>query len=274
MRKNTIGNAFLILTSLYVTTTSTVVLSNDCDTASSRLSSKNNAFTPDCLWLGASGSFSESEYPGQSQASAFPAIHLEHGPFYWINTAVGVVVISSESSNTQIGVAAQMSYPNNGFESDNSNELQGLDDRTSTLEGGFTLFASGRHGQLELDMGVDLEGEHDGLRASMHYKYPIQFGAFSIAPSVSLTVQDAKRSNYYYGIDSDDATATAHSIYVIDQPTIDISLGWSLNYELGQRLMLVHTVEARQNDEKINASPLTQRNTAYFSSIGVMYRFF
>lgn len=274
MSSHTIRRAIFGLATLGTLLLSAEAIAGKCDKPLQASPSSDDVFTPDCLWFGVSGAIRESEYPGQEIMSSFPEIHVEQGPFYWINTAVGVVIARSRLANATLGIALQLSVPDSGFVTDNSSVFRRLDAREPTLEGGFVMFTGGRGGRFELDIGVDIESRHDGLRAAMRYSYPIAFGAISMVPRMSWVVQDASRSHYYYGVDQDEASEASQNTYTIDQPATQFVVGWTISREFQKRYLLFNTVELRRFDESISASPLTNKNTAYYSSIGVMYRFY
>ena len=189
-----------------------------------------------------------------------------------MTTTIGLAVAAFSSSGGQSALALQLSLPEDGFDAASDTALLGFEDRLPTLEGGFAIHGSGASGIWALDIGVDLEGKHDGIRATAQYAWPLKFGSVSVSPGLSLSIQDASRAQYYYGLDSDEANRTQRSTYTINQATTRFGLGWTVVVPIHKRWMLFHDLSVERFDDRIDASPLTRRNTAISASVGILFR--
>ena len=228
-----------------------------------------------CLLLGGGLLGTESEYRSDDAFTGFPVVYLRYGRGYWDTTELGYYLIGEEAGSAHWGIAALLERPDDGFEAVvDEQHLNGLDDREPVFEGGIKLTGSGSWGQLELGTNIDLEGKHDSYRAYASYEFPLYMGRLRASPSVSLTYRDENNGDYYYGVDEDEPTSAARFVYVVDEPTTSLGIGYSLTYLLDKHWRLFHSFEAQLLDEALNDSPLTVNEQPGESSIGVLYRFF
>ncbi len=237
-------------------------------------SSATDAASNACLLIGGGLLAGESEYLSEDLSTGIPMIHLNYGGFFWETTEIGFFLLGGVQENLYWGMAALLELPPNGFEAKGEAHLAGLDDRDATLEAGLMLAGGGNWGDVEIEINVDVENEHEGSEVSAGYSFPLNFGNFTVAPGVTMRLRDEKNSNYYYGVKDSEANDTGRPAYKVDEATLSIGFGYSMEYVLGSKWMLFHSLDVISLDDAIADSPLTVNDESELLSFGVAYRVF
>jgi len=224
-----------------------------------------------CLLLGGSFTEGETEFSTESQSAGYPVLYASYGRLYVDFPELGYYLLGSESGGGYWGLAALLELPADGFEVRDETHLADLEDREPTLEGGLKLIAGGEWGTVEIGANADLEGAHDGYSVRARYELPLRLDTLTFSPGLFATYRDEANGDYYYGVDEDE-TSTARPAFEVDEPTLGVGVGYSLNYRLGPDWGLFHSLRIRVLDELLDDSPLTVIGEPSTLSVGVLYR--
>lgn len=221
--------------------------------------------------IGIGGSVITSEYKDMNGSpTVLPLLGYEGEYFYLRGVAGGYHIYK----NKWLELNAQLSYLPQHFYAGNSDNwaMQQLDNRYSTLMGGFNGRISSEFGLLGVTFSTDLLGYNNGLLLDASYTFPLQLGILNIAPTVGFQWTDANYNRYYYGIDHSEARASGLEYYDPDD-------AFSPYAQLSARLdfyedwSAIGSVRALFLNEEIYDSPMVEKSEKYYFSLGVMYSF-
>lgn len=155
---------------------------------------------------------------------------------------------------------------------DQPDAAAGLEDRDSTLETGFEFGARGLWGSLTFGAVTDVLGRHKGYEASVGYAYEWRLSdRLTLNPGLSVSYQDEKLANYYYGVLPSEVRA-GRSLYRPDSGGT-FNAGLLATYGLGPRWTLVGVVQHQALSAELADSPLVEHDHSLTAVVGVMYRF-
>lgn len=149
--------------------------------------------------------------------------------------------------------------------------LAGMEKRRSTLEGGISVRYATDAGQFRLEALTDTLGRHKGSQVSLKYGFGLQFGEVSVVPSLSVSWQDKKLANYYYGVRASEATATrpAYSTGSAVVPGAGIDIAWPVT----DRVRLVAIAGYERLPKTLTRSPIVDEDYTAQLIIGVIRTF-
>lgn len=223
------------------------------------------------LSLGLGGSVITNEYKDMhGNATVLPLIGYEGEYLYLRGVAGGIHFFR----NDWVELNAQISYLPQHFYAGDSGDwaLRQLDNRYSTLMGGFNGRLLSEFGVLSATFETDLLGYNNGILVNASYTYPIEIDSFSIAPAIGCQWADANYNKYYYGIDNSEARQSGLEYYEPDGSFSPyIQLGAS--YKFDENWSAMASVRAIFLGEEVYNSPMVEQSEKYAFSLGAMYRF-
>lgn len=221
--------------------------------------------------LGLGGSLTTSEYKDMHGVGyALPLIGYEGEWLYLRGVAGGFHFFKNE----MLELNAQLSYMPQHFYAGDSDSwaMRRLDNRYSTLMGGFNGRLALPFGLLALTASTDLLGYSGGSLIDASYTCPLKLGMVDLAPSLGAQWTDANYNRYYYGVDHGEAKASglshydpggAISPYAMLTARVNFSENWSA-FASGRALFL---------NREIYESPMVDKAEKYSLSLGLMYGF-
>lgn len=220
---------------------------------------------------GLGGTLITNEYKDMhGNSTVLPLLGYEGEYLYLRGVAGGIHFFRNE----WLELNGQLSYQPQHFYADDSDDwaLRQLDDRYSTLMGGFNGRLLSEYGILSATFATDLLGYSNGIILDGSYTYPIALGMLNLAPAVGFQWNDANYNRYYYGIDHDEAKQSGLSYY---DPTSSFSpyaqLSARLNFN--QNWSAFTSVRAMFLNQEIYDSPMVENSEKYSFSLGVLYNF-
>jgi len=163
--------------------------------------------------------------------------------------------------NDQISLDLILRYRFNKLDPDANELLNGLDKRRQTLEGGISGNWFGRFGSLRAEYVWDAQNRHNGNEFNLAYRYPFQWGNFSISPFATLIWQDSDLVNYYYGVSEEESARTGIPAYQAGAAT-NFAYGVSTSYHLTDHIFLFANLGFQAFDSSIRNSPITEEDFA------------
>jgi outer membrane protein len=160
-----------------------------------------------------------------------------------------------------------------GLDPDDSPYLEGMEERESTIEGGFVFDWKPGKFKLSASAYTDLLGRSDGQQAALDFSRTWRFSRsrWGITPSIGFVWQSSNYVDYYFGVTPEEARP--------DRPPFDghsvINFRSSLlvYYFLTMRVQLVGLLRVQRLDNEIYESPIVDERRGYFGLIGATWRF-
>ena len=149
--------------------------------------------------------------------------------------------------------------------------LAGMANRDSGLDLGLSWRYRQTWGTVQAELLHDISGFSKGSEARLGYTYDWRSGPWSLRPSLSLALRDARMNNYYYGVRPGEATPgrPAYS----PGAGLNTTLGLYGSYELSQRWRLLAGVSATVLDRSVKESPIVQHRVLPGAYVGAAYDF-
>lgn len=159
-----------------------------------------------------------------------------------------------------------------GFPADRlPDSLAGMATRDSGIDLGLSWRYRQPWGTVQAELMHDVGGISKGNEFRLGYSYDWRSGPWSLRPSLSLALRDARLNNYYYGVRAGEATPERPAY--APGTGINTSLGLFGSYDLTQRWRLLAGVSATVLDRKIKDSPIVQKRVLPGAYLGVAYDF-
>lgn len=206
-----------------------------------------------------------------AENSTFPAplIELSYKKLYIQGIQAGYRLFD----NGKFSADARVGIVFNGLDPEDSDFLEGMNKRRSTIEGGFV--GAWKPGKFRLSAGVytDLLGRYYGQQATLDFSRTWTFNRYrwGLTPSIGLVWQSSNFVDYYYGVTPDEATP--------DRPAFSGHAAVNLNsslfayYYLNMRIRLTGYVRVQRLDNEISDSPIVDKARGIFGLLGITYRF-
>ncbi len=160
-----------------------------------------------------------------------------------------------------------------GLDPDDSPELEGLDERKSSIEGGVVVdWTPGKY-KLSASAYTDLLGRSGGQQIGLDFSRAWTFNAYrwGLTPSIGFVWQSSNFVDYYVGVTPEE-TAPGRPAY---EPGSAVNFRSSLFafFMLTPRVNLVALLRVQRLDNEIYSSPIVDKQRAYFVLVGATYRF-
>lgn len=235
---------------------------------SSNAMANSNDDPSNFLSFGLGAAFSSSPYQGvDSEISPFPLVIYQGERLFLQGPQFGYRLFKQDNFN----LALLGSYRLQGYESDDSSFLQGMDDRNGTLEAGLQAELETDLGQFRLSVLSDLQDEHNGQEVKLEMEKMFSFQKLSISPSAALIWQSGKLADYYYGVTTAEATL-ARPEYEVDD-TLMLEVGLMANYMLSRHWSINGRVAVSKLANEVSDSPIVNDDLVTNGFIGFSYRF-
>lgn len=158
-----------------------------------------------------------------------------------------------------------------GYDSDDSDYLDGMDDRDMTAEGGLELELDGDVAEVALTWKHDLLSEHDGYSVELSLRRPTPVGRVFVAPSISYVYDSDDRSDYYFGVRPEEATAERPA-YELDG-THNWRAGVVATTNLTRKVFAIAGANYTVFDDDISDSPIVDQDGQFRVFLGFGYMF-
>jgi outer membrane protein len=205
---------------------------------------------------------------GGSRYDVLPLYLYEGERFFLHANRGGVKLRNGDAQRVDLFVEQRLE----GFPSDRlPASLAGMAMRDSGVDLGLSWRYRQPWGTVQAQLLHDVGGFSKGSEFRLGYSYDWRSGPWSLRPSLSLSVRDARLNNYYYGVRASEATP-GRAAYA-PGAGINTSLGLFGAYDLSQRWRLLAGVSATVLDSKIRDSPIVQKRVLPGVYVGAAYDF-
>ncbi len=147
----------------------------------------------------------------------------------------------------------------------------GMDDRDQTVDGGIALSLRQPWGTLTATAATDLLGKHNGEEYDLTYRYTADVGKWSLSPFISYVYQSRDLTDYYYGVDIDEANPS-RPVYQADSDSF-FRVGVNTAYQLTEGWSIHANLAYEEVSDEIRDSPLTDEDHLISAFVGAGYNF-
>ena len=154
------------------------------------------------LSVGVGGFYSESPYQGIGhEGRVLPTITYFGSHVFIAGPTAGVFI--GPPGTLRASVLGRVRF--RSYKDSDSPALAGMDDRRETFEAGMNMDRRLGTGRLSVEIMTDTLGRHNGQYATARVSRGVRFSQGSLTPALSLGWQNARMSDYYYGVDEHEA---------------------------------------------------------------------
>ena len=161
----------------------------------------------------------------------------------------------------------------NGLDPDDSPDLEGMNKRRPTIEGGFVFdWKPGKY-RLSTAAYTDLLGRYYGQQVSTDFSRTWTFNRFrwGLTPSVGVVWQSNNFVDYYYGVTPEEARPGRPPFE--GHAAINFRSSLFGFFFVNMRIRLVALVQIQRLDNEISNSPIVDQERGIFGLVGLTYRF-
>lgn len=215
----------------------------------------------------------EQIYKDQSQETeVIPVIVGNYGNFWFKGLRHGYYAYRGDSFAISPMIKINPDYGYEVDKADNNSQLyQGLEDTDVTVEAGVQLFVDMNYVELELNLLADITGGHKGSLAELSLSKPQHLGSLLVIPSLTLTYNDSKVTNYYFGVSNPDASAVRPAFDT--GSSLDTELSAIFIWNFSGNWYLISDLTYKFFDEDLEQSPLVESVEQASGFVGIGYSF-
>jgi MipA family protein len=156
-----------------------------------------------------------------------------------------------------------------GYKADDSNDLNGMQDRDRALDGGLRISWKNKIIDMILDGVTDVSGTHEGQEISVSVTKEL-FQGF-LTPKAAIKWQSDGLVDYYYGVRPGEARA-GRVEYSADAG-LEYMAGITIAVPLGEKWALFGDIQCTFLGDDAGDSPITDDDTLMRYVMGAVYRF-
>jgi len=202
-----------------------------------------------------------------AEAYIIPFINYTQGQFFVRGPSVGYRFIQTDS----FALDAIGKWRFDGYDEDDSRDLEGMSDRHMTVDGGAAVSLFGDWGTLKLTALTDMLSEHDGQEITLAYSKEFTQDKITITPSIGLSWQSSNLLDYYYGVEANEARAGRAAYDAGSDLAWYIGLGGE--YKLDEKWTAMAGVVYEKHGSEITDSPIVEDNYSLGIFTGLTYKF-
>lgn len=158
-----------------------------------------------------------------------------------------------------------------GFEPDDGDFLEGMDDRHISLDGGLGVEFDTPFGNIELEATHDLLGNHEGYEIALGWSAPIVLKRWVINFSLAHHWKSSDMADYYYGVKPSEALP-GRPAYDVGSATM-WGLVTTVNYRISPKWLALALASYEAYDSDIKDSPIVEDSGQFRALVGAAYRF-
>ncbi|MEM4986190.1 MipA/OmpV family protein [Collimonas sp. H4R21] len=188
----------------------------------------------------------------------------------WISASVPTLDVKL-NSNENLSMRLRARYAGDGYDTDDSPFLAGMDDRKGSIWIGGAVIWRPQFANLSAEVLHDVSGYSKGVRAKLQVNRRFAFGTFGVTPRLGVEWVDSKYVDYYYGVKTSEVRA-GRGFYQ-GNSTANIEAGVRLDYSIARRHTVFFDVRSSRFGSAIKDSPLVDQSSETGVSLGYIYRF-
>lgn len=208
------------------------------------------------------------------KSTVIPALQIQTPRFSLRGTSAEYLLTNPAQTNYSLNLRADLLLQ--GYKASDAPIFTGMAQRKPSLLLGVGSKMLTPVGQVWLEAGVDALGSSKGLRTEAGIGWKIDtssaMGRWSLTPYLSAQHNNAKLTNYYYGVTAAEAVA-GRAAYEAGSAT-NVNLGMSASADLSTNFSLVLGARYRAYGSSIRNSPLVDSTGGLSGTASVLYRLY
>ena len=207
------------------------------------------------------------------KTSLLPAVQIQTPRFSLRGTSAEFMVTNPENQTFSVNLRADLLLQ--GYKAADGAIFTGMARRDPSLLVGVGIKYTTPVGQFWAETGVDATGNSKGMRSEVgvgwRFNTDSALGKWTFTPYVSAQLNNAKLTNYYFGVSKSEATANRPA-YQAGSAT-NLNAGISAVTQLTPSVSMLLGARYRHYGESIRQSPLVDSNGAISGNLSLLYRF-
>ena len=222
------------------------------------------------LQIGLAGVSSQSIYlGGKSQNRIFPAIDYQYKRFYFQAGDIGFNLIDSKDWEIDFGMGVNLV---GDTDRGDSRLLKDLPNLSLPVSGFISAQYKSKMGLFKVKHDYEINNKHNGNSSSISYAAPIFKGQWLIMPKISYEHHSQEVVNYFYGVNTVDATLSLPAYQTGAVNNIQLSvLGLR---EINENWSFVGNIQNEFYGDEISNSPIVEDDQRLSVFAGFLYKFF
>jgi len=218
---------------------------------------------------------SQSPYKGDdSSVAPVPILYWEGERFFVKGTRAGIILNRIFAGDEKMGFDLFLEPRFMGYESDDSNDLNGMEDRDWSLDLGIGYiwkmsFVEGL--TFDASFAGDITSEHEGSELNLGISKLFDFKPFFFKPYIGIEWQSEDLVDHYYGVRTTEATATRVA-YTADD-TVNFQAKFDFYMGLSEEWLIVSRLGIDVFGDEIKDSPIVDEDYTVTGLIGLTYMF-
>ncbi|MCG8018427.1 MAG: MipA/OmpV family protein [Candidatus Thiodiazotropha sp. 'RUGA'] len=197
-----------------------------------------------------------------------PLLLVDYERFYLQGIDAGYRFFEGETQSLAVEVRRTF----DGYESDDSDALEGMRDRDQAWEAGLVYEVNLLGGQAKAKLMHDISNTHDGFTGRVEYERSLLTGsAYMVNWFAGSEYWNRKKTDYYFGVTEEEATSV-RPVYSADE-SYNLFAGVNAVKRFNDRYSLIASAEYQWMTDEINDSPLTTRQDQWTIYAGIFYEF-
>jgi len=209
------------------------------------------------LGVGLGTIVNQSPYAGaDARVIAIPMISYVGNRLFVAGPMVNVLAYGGKRTK----VSATLQYRFDGFDIDESENLDGMHERGDTLMAGARVgFEPKVRWRTRVEVLTDVLGEHDGQYVTAELSRTFQFGDLRAEPAIGVEWMSSTMADHYYGVRPIETTAD-RPVYVpgdVFNPTLALGI----SYPITDAINVIGRAQWSPLDHAISDSPIVVRDS-------------
>lgn len=196
-----------------------------------------------------------------------PVIFYDNGLFYVRWSRAGVYFLGNVQNDYAWGFSLTAQPRTYGYD---KNEIQGMDERERTWEGGLAFSAKTDKAYIEIMALTDILHRYDSWILKTEVGYDFEVGDFSLYPSLIFIYQSSQFLNYYYGVKESEELSSGYHNYTPDNGYL-VGAQTYIKYPFTDKLSALINLRADRLSQEAIDSPIVNQKYIYSGLFSLIY---
>lgn len=214
-------------------------------------------------------------FKGDEKSHILPFLNYEYDNYFIDSATTNTLRIGYRLMEDDVYAFSLYAVPFGGYEIDGNDldsKYKGIDDRDYQ----FMLGSEFKYYNGLYDVETILNGEigQEGGKISLRIQKPYVINEnIIIKPSFNFNYYNSSFIDYYFGIDSGEASTNASLNKYNGESGYSLGIGVTSSYRLTDAFSLLGFLGAMKFSNEIKNSPIVNNSLVYFGGVGIVYTF-